>query len=488
MRDFGIATVPSSGVGNFPEFRFPQTDKRPQKTMRTNCLCIVLSFLCADVLAEKPDSGGKGLGVGSKITVTLKDGTRYSGAIVTRVDPDGIAIEHTKGIAKVPFADLPEEMRKRFNYDPAKAEEFRKARAPQKEQAAPAKPGFAVPTAPAAARFSADAQTLLAALSFRHKLNGQPMAAEFNPGPVVAKLCESQESDVREAAGAARKALAFRKTMNESQERSDRRIAQAAGQIPVELGKSLVRGMTGEGGSALDEAVGMTEGITGGAQGQEDVNQSYRTALEGVRVAAEVMAKLRVIANHTALPPASVAGRISARLVPPEAGHGVLEIVNRSGKPLRHCLIIPKATMDRASLRQAMKTEQGFGQLLPFMGVAPDHAQKLNEVVELRTELEAADQSSPVYLPVIPVGGSVRVGFAFATSIPVTTSVTVSLWCDEATVEDVEVAGLDAFKRGLVKNGSSASGKGGKSSGTPSQNAVKNWRNPLNDPARRVGR
>ena len=167
---------------------------------------------------------------------------------MTRVDPDGIAIEHAKGIAKIPFADLPEVMRKRFNYDPAKAEEFPKARAPQKEQAARAKPGPAAPAAPAAPRFSADAQTLLAALSFRHKLNGQPMAAQLNPGIIVAKLCESQESDVREAAGAARKALEFRMTMKKSQERSDGRIADAAGKIPEELGKSAGRRMTGAGG------------------------------------------------------------------------------------------------------------------------------------------------------------------------------------------------------------------------------------------------
>ena len=456
--------------------------------MRTNCLYIVLSFLCADVLAEKPDRGEKRLGVGSKITVTLTDGRRYSDATVTRVDPDGIAIEHAKGIAKVPFPNLPEDMRKRFNHDPAKAEEFRKARAPQKEQAAPAKPGHAVPAAPAAPRFSADAQTLLAALSFRHKLNGQPMAAQLNPGPIVAKLCESQESDVREAAEAGRKALEFRATMKTSQAKSDKHIADAAGRIPEELGKSLGRQMAGESGSALDEAVKMTEAITGGAQGQEKVNQSYRTALDGVRIAAEVMAKLRVIANHTAPPPANVAGRISANFVPPEAGHGVLEIVNRSGKPLRHCLIIPKATMDRAAMERAMRTEQAFGQLLPFMGVAPDHAKKLNEVVELRTELEAADQSSPVYLPVIPVGGFVRVGFAFAASIPVTTRVTVSLWCDEATVEDVEVPGLDVFKKDLAGNGMSASGQTGGSSGSPTENSLKNWHNRLNDPPRRVGR
>ena len=110
---------------------------------------------------------------------------------------------------------------------------------------------------------------------------------------------------------------------------------------------------------------------------------------------------------------------------------------------------------------------------------------KLNEVVELRTELEAADQSSPVYLPVIPVGGAVKVGFAFAASIPVTTRVTVSLWSDEATVEDVEVPGLDAFKKGLAKNGTSASGQTGGSSGSPTENSLKNWHNRLNDPAHR---
>jgi hypothetical protein len=39
------------------------------------------------------------------------NGKEYKNATVTRVEPDGIVIKFSGGIVKLPFTDLPEEMR-----------------------------------------------------------------------------------------------------------------------------------------------------------------------------------------------------------------------------------------------------------------------------------------------------------------------------------------------------------------------------------------
>lgn len=48
-------------------------------------------------------------------------GKKYTGVTVTRVEADGLSISHDDGFAKIPFSDLPEELRKKYGYDPAKA-------------------------------------------------------------------------------------------------------------------------------------------------------------------------------------------------------------------------------------------------------------------------------------------------------------------------------------------------------------------------------
>lgn len=40
-------------------------------------------------------------------TLTLTDGTRYRGATVTTIQPDGLRITHSEGVAKMPYEALP---------------------------------------------------------------------------------------------------------------------------------------------------------------------------------------------------------------------------------------------------------------------------------------------------------------------------------------------------------------------------------------------
>ena len=57
-------------------------------------------------------------------TLTTVNGQRFEGVEVLKHDPDGLMFRHSRGMAKVPFADLPEAVQKRFNYKPEAAAAF----------------------------------------------------------------------------------------------------------------------------------------------------------------------------------------------------------------------------------------------------------------------------------------------------------------------------------------------------------------------------
>lgn len=69
-------------------------------------------------------------------TIETLHGKRYHDCHIVRVHPDGVSFRHDVGAAKILFTDLPEKWRKKFGYDPKKAEayekELAKARAEEK--------------------------------------------------------------------------------------------------------------------------------------------------------------------------------------------------------------------------------------------------------------------------------------------------------------------------------------------------------------------
>ena len=68
--------------------------------------------------------------------ITTLDGTFYRDVKVTRVDADGLVITHVGGAGKIEFLNLPEEVRKKYAFDPAKAEAAKKAVEAAKKAAA----------------------------------------------------------------------------------------------------------------------------------------------------------------------------------------------------------------------------------------------------------------------------------------------------------------------------------------------------------------
>jgi hypothetical protein len=52
---------------------------------------------------------------------TTNNGKEYKNATVTQVEADGIVVRTKVGISKLYFTELPEDVQKRFHYDPGKA-------------------------------------------------------------------------------------------------------------------------------------------------------------------------------------------------------------------------------------------------------------------------------------------------------------------------------------------------------------------------------
>lgn len=52
------------------------------------------------------------------------NGKEYKNATVSRVEPDGLVLKFSRGIVKVPFTELSEELRRKYNYDPGAARAF----------------------------------------------------------------------------------------------------------------------------------------------------------------------------------------------------------------------------------------------------------------------------------------------------------------------------------------------------------------------------
>ncbi len=49
--------------------------------------------------------------------ITTVNGTLYHDAHVTAVDPDGLHVAHKFGVAKIPFEELPQDLRTKYHYD-----------------------------------------------------------------------------------------------------------------------------------------------------------------------------------------------------------------------------------------------------------------------------------------------------------------------------------------------------------------------------------
>lgn len=90
----------------------PERDRRHPHTALA--VFLVLLALAGTVWAQE-----------ERISFVSTTGEAFENAKVIRVEPDGIALSHSRGITKVPLEQLPEEVRARFNLDGANAARYR---------------------------------------------------------------------------------------------------------------------------------------------------------------------------------------------------------------------------------------------------------------------------------------------------------------------------------------------------------------------------
>lgn len=56
--------------------------------------------------------------------ITTLDGKTYKDATVTGLEPDALHISFRQGVVRIPFVELPEDLRRQYGYDPLKAAQY----------------------------------------------------------------------------------------------------------------------------------------------------------------------------------------------------------------------------------------------------------------------------------------------------------------------------------------------------------------------------
>jgi len=98
-------------------------------THRTiGCMLLLIVFTSMVTSSRADETNAPAVGVrtneSGKLTITTTKGITFENCKLTRAEPDGLTLLHSKGIAKLPFSELPPEFAKRYGYDPQKAYQY----------------------------------------------------------------------------------------------------------------------------------------------------------------------------------------------------------------------------------------------------------------------------------------------------------------------------------------------------------------------------
>jgi monoamine oxidase len=63
------------------------------------------------------------------LTIITLSGEKFENGVVTRVEPDAVTITHSAGVARIPFSNLPPELRTQLGFDAEKLAAFNAAQA-----------------------------------------------------------------------------------------------------------------------------------------------------------------------------------------------------------------------------------------------------------------------------------------------------------------------------------------------------------------------
>ncbi|MCE9520191.1 MAG: hypothetical protein K8R87_11655 [Verrucomicrobia bacterium] len=97
--------------------------------MKLRIISTSLCFLITGLISASPVSN-EPLG-----TITTSLGRSYQNCRVCQVDPDGVIFAHQRGIAKVLFGEIPEQLRSKLGFDEQKATDYAKDQSEKKRRA-----------------------------------------------------------------------------------------------------------------------------------------------------------------------------------------------------------------------------------------------------------------------------------------------------------------------------------------------------------------
>lgn len=82
-----------------------------------------LYCLAATATNATPQAVSMATYAADRVDVVTQSGQVYTNCAIVRIDPDGITVSSSNGIAKIAFADLSDDYRKKYKYNSPKAEE-----------------------------------------------------------------------------------------------------------------------------------------------------------------------------------------------------------------------------------------------------------------------------------------------------------------------------------------------------------------------------
>lgn len=101
----------------------------------TISMALTMLLLATSVATSQTVVAPKKAKIGSetpqRVDIRTSSGVTYTKCKITKTEPDGITILHSKGVAKIPFTNLSQDYKRQFNYNPSNATDYAEAMAKQ---------------------------------------------------------------------------------------------------------------------------------------------------------------------------------------------------------------------------------------------------------------------------------------------------------------------------------------------------------------------
>lgn len=162
-----------------------------------------------------------------------------------------------------------------------------------------------------------------------------------------------------------------------------------------------------------------------------------------VGLAKGLAAKQRIVALTGAARTASLdaADSIDAKLETTSKGHVVVAVTNQTSSPMRNCLLLARSIPNPQAVERTVNSEiAAINALDAFVGVGKEKT-KIAAYVDIlyRSVLHNLERGGIVFVPELPMNGTVRVGLVPAKDMAYVKGSEISLWSDAGEVEGLSL-------------------------------------------------